>query len=184
MYHPEFKKLLVSRNSCHELIPDTHVRFRTDFEHDVLLPQAAKDDGIPFVPSWDGSSILPNVTAIRLRAGELMIRDGKNIHRGHAQKTGERLTLAGGWSGPGPGTSSVLNGEEGKSQVTDVRNFWQLDPAVRESLPTEWIKKYYDKWKSKNHAGKDVQDVKAGWVIETEKKMAEAEAEAVDKEHA
>ena len=79
-------------DECHELIPDTHVRFRTDFEHDVLLPQAAKDDGIPFVPSWDGSSILPNVTAIRLRAGELMIRDGKNIHRGHAQKTGERLT--------------------------------------------------------------------------------------------
>ena len=55
-----------------------------------------------------------------------------------------------------------MNGEEGKSQVTDVRNFWQLDPAVRESLPTEWIKKSYDKWKSKNHAGKDVQDVKAG----------------------
>ena len=77
-----------------------------------------------------------------------------------------------------------MNGEEGKSQVTDVRNFWQLDPAVRESLPTEWIKKSYDKWKSKNHAGKDVQDVKAGWAIETEKKMAEAEAEAVDKEHA
>jgi hypothetical protein len=37
--------------------------------------------------------ILPNVTALRLRAGECMIRDGKNIHRGHSQRTGERLTL-------------------------------------------------------------------------------------------
>jgi hypothetical protein len=40
-------------------------------------------------------------------------------------------TTAGGWSGAANTVSSVLTGEEGKSQVTDVRSFWQLDPAVR-----------------------------------------------------
>jgi hypothetical protein len=52
------------------------------------------------------------------------------------------------------------------------------NPKVREALPTEWMKQAYDAWKAKNHAGTDDQDTKAGWVIETEKKMAEAEADA------
>ena len=42
--------------------------------------------------------MLPRQTVVRLRAGELMLRDGKNIHRGHPRPA-ERLTIAGGWSG-------------------------------------------------------------------------------------
>jgi hypothetical protein len=173
--------LALADDECHELIPETHVRFRTDFEHDVLLPQSAKDEGVPYTPSWDGESILPNVTAVRLRAGELMIRDGKNVHRGHSQRTGERLTLAGGWGGSRPGAvgSSVLSGgEQGESQVTDVRGYWQLDPAVREALPTEWMQLAYDRWRVKNHAGEEASDRKAGWVIETEAMLAKAEQPA------
>ena len=162
-------------DECHELIPESHTRFRTEFEHDVLLPQAAKDHGVPYAPHWDGESILPKVTAVRLRAGELMIRDGKNVHRGHSQRTGERLTLAGGWGGSMKPASET---EEGESEVTDVRHYWQLDPAVREALPTEWMKLAYDRWRSKNHAGEEEADIKAGWVIETQKLAQEAAAEA------
>ena len=53
-----------------ELIPGSHTRWRTDFEHDVLLPKDAKDEGTPYTPSWDGESILPETTALRLKAGE------------------------------------------------------------------------------------------------------------------
>ena len=67
-----------------------------------------------------------------------------------------------------------------ESKVTDVRHYWQLDPAVREALPTEWMKTAYDRWKAKNHAGTDEQDISAGWVIETQKRLREqAEEEAV-----
>jgi hypothetical protein len=66
----------------------------TPLEHDVLLPRDAKDAGVPHTPSWDGESVLPRTTSIRLRAGECFIRSGITIHRGHAQR-GERLTLAG-----------------------------------------------------------------------------------------
>ena len=142
----------------------------------MLLPKPAKDEGVPYAPHWDGESILPNVTAIRLRAGELMIRDGKNIHRGHAQRT-ERLTLAGGWSGVYD--PAAADTEPVESKVTDVRHYWQLDPAVREALPTDWMKTAYDRWKAKNHAGTDEQDISAGWVIETQKRLREqAEEEA------
>ena len=163
-------------DECHELIPESHVRWRTPFEHDVLLPKNAKEDGIAYTPSWDGESTLPNVTAVRLRAGQLMIRDGKNVHRGHSQRTGERLTLAGGWSRGPPAATTESDTES--SSVVDVRGFWQLDPAVREALPSDWMKAAYDRWREKNHAGSSEEDVKAGWVIQTEAKIAVAAAAA------
>jgi hypothetical protein len=88
--------------------------------------------------------------------------DGKNIHRGHSQRT-ERLTLAyvhmrnplpqlnasrfpseiargyrGGWGGAFDPNAVVT--EPVVSKVTDVRHHWQLDPVVREAMPTDWMK--------------------------------------------
>ena len=49
----------LTEDECHEVLDTSHERFRTALEHDVLLPQAMKDKGVPFVPSWDGASRLP-----------------------------------------------------------------------------------------------------------------------------
>ena len=60
------------------------------------------------------------------------------MHRGHGNAT-ERLTLAGGWSGEAATPSYMGDGKQEVS-VVDVRHAWQFDPAVREALPTEWMK--------------------------------------------
>lgn len=160
-------------DDCHELIPETHVRWRTPYEHDVLLPQDAKDEGVPYAPHWDKQSVLPGATALRLRAGECFIRSGITIHRGHAQASGERLTLAGGWSGePAP----APDGAEKQQAVAvennlDVRSYWQLDPALREALPAQWMKDSYDRWRVKQRSGERDEDRLATWVIETLKQQ-------------
>ena len=121
-------------DDCHELIPETHVRWRTPYEHDVLLPQDAKDQGVPYAPHWDKQGVLPGATALRLRAGECFIRSGITIHRGHAQASGERLTLAGGWGGE---AKPQPDGQEKKVAVAnnlDVRSYWQLDPVYSSTL--------------------------------------------------
>ena len=86
-------------DESHELIPRSHREWRTDLERDVLLrfaaPRLREEPG--HIELWDGESTLPQQTVVRLKAGECMLRDGKTIHRGHAQP-GERLTLAGGES--------------------------------------------------------------------------------------
>lgn len=81
------KKIFTERNGvslflalvdddCHEVVCTSHDRYRTAFEHDVLLPQAMKDAGVPFVPSWDKKSPLPDSVAIRLKAGQVSQRFG------------------------------------------------------------------------------------------------------------
>ena len=70
-------------DECHELIPGSHHRWRTPLEHDVLLPQGMKDKGVPYTPSWNGTDPLPGQEAIRLKAGEALIRNGATIHTGH-----------------------------------------------------------------------------------------------------
>ena len=127
------------------------------------------------VELWDGESTLPRQTVVRLKAGECMLRDGKTIHRGHAQP-GERLTLAGGeslslrvavvftqpsvgfagWSG-----QPFVNGQRQKLRPSghgadgtpivargqvDARDQWQLDPQVREALPHGWMRAAWDRW--------------------------------------
>ena len=66
------------------------------------------------------------------------IRSGITVHRGHGSAT-ERLTLSGGWSGEAATPSYMGDGKQEVS-VVDVRHAWQFDPAVREALPTEWMK--------------------------------------------
>ena len=154
-------------DECHELIPGSHDRWRTPFEHDVLLPQAMKDQGVPHTPSWNGKDPLPNQVAIRLKAGEALIRNGTTIHTGHTVPDRERNTLSIGWSKwSGPSTE--------KPSVVDVRNAWQLDLVVRTALPHEWMKTAWDRWAETKKLGDTLEDrypafdigrIKAGEVV-------------------
>ena len=145
-------------DECHELVPGSHDRWRTPFEHDVLLPQAMKDQGVAHTPSWNGEDPLPNQVAIRLKAGEALIRIGATIHTGHTVPDRERNTLLIGWSKwPGPFT--------GEPSVADVRHAWQLDPAVRAALPHEWMKPAWDRWAETQKLGDTLEDRYPGFDI-------------------
>lgn len=145
-------------DECHELIPGTHNRWRTPLEHDVLLPKKMKEAGVPHTPSWNGEDPLPGQTAIRLRAGEALIRNGATIHTGHTVPERERNTLAIGWSKWG-GPSD----EEPK--LEDARMAWTLDPAVRDALPHEWMKTAYDRYAATRKLGETLEDRYAPWDI-------------------
>ena len=165
---------------CHELIPGTHNRWRTTLEHDVLLPKKMKDAGVHYTPSWNGEDPLPDQTAIRLRAGEALIRNGATIHSGHTVPERERNTLSIGWSKrKGP--------SEDEPKVEDARMAWILDRAVRDALPHEWMRQAYDRWAENFRLGDsledryapwDIQQIKSGQVVgwrgELEKQAAEA----------
>ena len=154
-------------DECHELIPGSHDRWRTPFEHDVLLPQSMKDQGVPYTPSWNGTDPLPGQVAIRLKAGEALIRNGATIHTGHTVPERERNTLSIGWA--------KWSGESaGEKSVADARFAWQLDPAVREALPHEWMKTAWDRWAEPlklgdsledRYSGFDIKQIKSGKVV-------------------
>jgi hypothetical protein len=145
-------------DECHEIVEGSHSRWRTPLEHDVLLPQRMKDAGVPHTPSWDGESPLPGQMAVRLRAGQALIRIGMNIHTGHTVTDRERNTLAIGWSKwSGP--------FEGEPKVTDARWAWQHDPAVREAMPHEWMKTAWDRWAETEKLGDTLEDRYAAWDI-------------------
>jgi hypothetical protein len=167
-------------DECHELIPGTHNRWRTPLEHDVLLPQAMKDQGVAHTPSWNGEDPLPGQVAIRLKPGEALIRNGATIHTGHTVSDRERNTLSIGWS-KWSGTSTE------EPSVADARFVWQSDPAVREALPHEWMKTAWDRWAEKQKLGDrledrysefDIQQIKTGkelgWRGELERQAAAA----------
>ena len=59
------------------------------------------------------------------------------IHRGHASRA-ERLTIAGGWSAEM--SDEDLAAAWANPSVIDVRRAWTMDPAVREALPTSWMR--------------------------------------------
>ncbi len=150
--------LALTDDECHELIPGSHHRWRTPYEHDVLLPKAMKEQGVPHTPSWNGKDPLPGQVAVRLKAGEALIRNGNNIHTGHTVPERERNTLSIGWSKwSGPFTD--------EPSVADARSAWQLDPAVRETLPHEWMKTAWDRWAETQKLGDTLEDRYAGFDI-------------------
>ncbi len=117
-----------------------------------------KDAGIPHTPSWNGKDPLPGQVAIRLKAGEALVRNGATIHTGHTVPDRERNTLSigwGKWSGP----------SEEEPSVADVRSSWQLDPAVREALPHEWMKTAWDRWAVTQKLGNTLEDRYPGFDI-------------------
>jgi hypothetical protein len=143
-------------DECHEIVAGSHSRWRTPFEHDVLLPKDMKDAGVPYTPSWDGEGPLPGQTAVRLKAGQALIRIGTNIHTGHTVADRERNCLAIGWSkwgGP----------FEGEPKVADGRWAWQHDPAVRDALPHEWMKTAWERWAETENLGDTLEDRYATW---------------------
>ena len=154
-------------DECHELIPGSHNRWRTPFEHDVLLPKAMKDQGVPHTPSWNGKDPLPGQVAVRLRTGEALVRIGSSIHTGHSVPERERNTLSIGWSKwSGP--------SDEEPSVTDARSAWQLDPDVRAALPHDWMKTAWDRWAEAQRLGDtledrytpyDIERIKAGEVV-------------------
>ena len=150
--------LALADDECHELVQGSHNRWRTPLEHDVLLPRAMKDQGVPHTPSWNGVDPLPGQVAIRLKAGEALIRNGVTIHTGHTVPERERNTLAIGWS--------KWSGEfTGEPSVADVRHAWQLDPTVREALPHEWMKTAWDRWAETQKLGDTLEDRYTGFEI-------------------
>ena len=178
--------LALTDDECHEMVPGSHNRWRTPFEHDVLLPKSMKDQGVPYTPSWNGSDPLPGQVAIRLRAGEALIRNGTAIHTGHCVPERERNTLSIGWSKWGGESTD-------EPSVADVRHAWQLDPAVRDALPHEWMKIAWDRWAATQklgdtledrYTGFDIKHIKSGMVLgwggELEKKAAAEAEEAKD----
>ena len=172
--------LALTDDECHEVIPGSHNRWRTPFEHDVLLPQKMKDAGVPHTPSWNRKDPLPGQVAIRLKPGQALIRNGTNIHTGHTVPERERNTLSIGWSRwSGP--------FEGEPAVADARSAWQFDPAVREALPHAWMQTAWDRWAETQklgdmledrYAGFDVERIKngefAGWRSELERQASES----------
>ena len=172
--------LALTDDECHELVPGSHNRWRTPFEHDVLLPQSMKDQGVPYTPSWNGEDPLPGQVAIRLKAGEALIRNGTTIHTGHTVPDRERNTLSIGWS--------KWKGEPNEEPaVADVRHAWQLDLDVRDALPYDWMKIAWDRWAATQklgdtledrYSGFDIKHIKAGqvlgWCGELERQAAAA----------
>ena len=175
--------LALTDDECHELIPGSHHRWRTPLEHDVLLPQSMKDQGVPYTPSWNGTDPLPGQVAIRLKPGEALIRNGVTIHTGHCVPERERNTLAIGWSKWG-GPSDE------EPTVADARFAWMLDPDVRDALPHEWMKTAWDRWAANHklgdtledrYAGFDIQRIKAGEVVGWRTELERQAAAAGDK---
>ena len=117
-----------------------------------------KDAGVPHTPSWDGESPLPDQTAVRLKAGQALIRIGTNIHTGHTVPDRERNSLAIGWS-------KWSDPFEGEPKVADGRWAWQHDPAVCEALPHEWMKTAWDRWAETEKLGDALEDRYATWDI-------------------
>lgn len=150
--------LALTDDECHELIPGSHDRWRTSYEHDVLLPEKMKEAGVPHEPLWNGKDTPPGVVAIWLKPGEALIRNGTTIHTGHTVPERERNTLSIGWSKWEPPEEEV--------SVADARHAWQLDPAVREAMPHEWMKTAWDRWAERLKLGDTLEDRYGGWDIQ------------------
>lgn len=153
-------------------VPGSHKRFRTELEDVALGGKAARarqpggyngvdtlleHDGIADLPPHEGSG---GSRVISLKAGQTAFWNGNGMHRGFTKPGVERLTLSCAyvkWNGvqvrgndPGRtergGLKVATLDQSKKINLIDPRVVWKLDPAVRESLPTEWMKTAWDRW--------------------------------------
>jgi hypothetical protein len=131
-----------------EIVPRSHRRFRTEFENDCILPEAAKQAGIGqrlggsskgMSDGEGGESLIPGSRFVDLKAGQAVLWTGDMLHRGRTPEGPERLTLSCSWS-RWNGINAPLPDYRDRTMV------WKLDPAVRDALPTEWMKTSWDRW--------------------------------------
>lgn len=111
-------------DSCLQLVPGSHRRYRTDEERDRLLKNRHAD--------------ISTQAVMHLKAGQSIFWNGHTVHRGIYNKTPERLTLAGSWQKHDP---------DEEPQETDGRVKWMLADNVREFLP-ERMRPAYDRWRA------------------------------------
>ena len=131
-----------------EIVPRSHRRFRTEFENDCLLPEAAKRIGVgqrlggtpkAMSDGESGESLIPGSRFVDLKAGQAVLWTGDMLHRGRTPAGRERLTLSCSWS-RWNGINAPLPDYRDRTMV------WKLDPKVRDALPTEWMKTAWDRW--------------------------------------
>ena len=146
---------LAPDQGCHEIVPASHLAWRSAEERSVLRPlgfdwtmshfdreaAAAKRHTQPGLYQHGLHTPLSSGRAVMLRPGQGLIRNGATIHRGRTRHNTERTTLSWTWSRAPP--SSQL-----PPSAIDSRSFWMLSPAVRAALPTVWMQEAYDRWRS------------------------------------
>ena len=151
-----------------DFVPGSHARFRTELEDAAMgarskardgieVDNAIAHDGIAPIPPHEGSG---GSTAVALKAGQTAYWNGDGMHRGFTKPGVERLSLScayvkwNGLAAVGQDAGRVeINGRRidtldmtKKINLMDPRLVWKLDPAVRHSLPTEWMKLAWDRW--------------------------------------
>lgn len=121
-----------------------------------------------------GESLIPGSRFVDLKAGQAVLWTGDMLHRGRTPAGRERLTLSCSWSRWNGIVSvhifdrlirqssanlalryamhnlHIARCSAGiNAPLPDYRDrtmLWKLDPAVREALPTEWMKTSWDRW--------------------------------------
>ncbi len=111
-------------DSCLQLVPGSHRRYRTDEERDRLLKNRHAD--------------ISTQEVMHLKAGQTIFWSGNAVHRGIYNTKPERLTLAGSWN-------KHVDDEE--PEETDGRVKWMLADNVRGFLP-ERMRPAYDRWRA------------------------------------
>ena len=179
---------LAPDEGCHELVPGSHLRWRTEEERAVLKPLGFDWAGGRGLYQHGRHEPLSTGVAVRLQPGQGLIRHGyvllshgacvvhcgvdrvggagihsATIHRGRTLSSQERLTLLWSWqrapivgtpaAGTALGTASGPSASGGAhiaeaQQPVDGRMLWALDPSVRGSLPTGWMRAAYDRWRA------------------------------------
>lgn len=93
---------------------------------------------------------MPGAAVVPIKSGQTVFWNGNGLHRGRTTGGVERISLAGGWAGPPPGGWEKMEREGPKPEQQDQYPAqiiqWKLNPAFRESLPSEWMKKSWDRW--------------------------------------
>jgi hypothetical protein len=97
--------LALVEDTCHEIVPGSHVRFRTEFENSVLCAGARMKQGSGgggYMQAAEGGpnshSAIPSAEVVQLRPGQALVRNGLTIHRGCTRAGVERATLSLGWN--------------------------------------------------------------------------------------
>jgi ectoine hydroxylase-related dioxygenase (phytanoyl-CoA dioxygenase family) len=116
-------ELALVDDHCLEIVPGSHLRYRTEHEHDVMKNN--KDESLG--------------TTIHFKAGQTVFWDMNTIHRACHRPDVERLSVV---------SAFILHKEQDVAEKRDIGRFkHMLSPGVRESLP-ESLHLYYDRWRS------------------------------------